>query len=234
MQLVALNANSEDLAQVEVGGFSQLGSEKLSKYFPDAVGFGEFSRTTAFKEYANFVIRPSYNMHRDMGILRSTVTGQQLSEDMPFRNFLSGRLLWDEAMGSKAAEWLKRNPSGQMLALVGSDHVKFGCGAAGRCARALGGSERVMSVLLNPTRADTSAEIVLPGFPLSYLQLRYEARDGDGGPAVAGGATDDVAKAFAMGQVRSASAEGGGVLPLADLLWYTERRSVAELMGTNA
>jgi hypothetical protein len=42
-----------------------------------------------------------------MGILKQTVTGQALTEDMSFRNFLSGRLLWDEAMGSAAARWVR-------------------------------------------------------------------------------------------------------------------------------
>lgn len=53
------------------------------------------------------MIRPSYALHARMGILKQTVTGQTLQEDMPFRNFLSGRLLWDEAMGSAAAEWVR-------------------------------------------------------------------------------------------------------------------------------
>ena len=40
--------------------------------------------------YVAFVIKPSYAMHERMGILKQTITGQQLAEDMSFRNFFSG------------------------------------------------------------------------------------------------------------------------------------------------
>lgn len=45
------------------------------------------------------------------------------------------RLLWDEAMGNGASSWLASHPGGFMVSLLGNDHVKFGCGAAARCAR---------------------------------------------------------------------------------------------------
>tara|TARA_B100000795_G_C22754134_1_gene420723 strand:+ start:1067 stop:1237 length:171 start_codon:yes stop_codon:yes gene_type:complete len=44
------------------------------------------------------------------------------------------RLLWDEAMGNGASSWLASHPGGFMVSLLGNDHVKFGCGAAARCA----------------------------------------------------------------------------------------------------
>jgi hypothetical protein len=108
-----------------------------------------------------------------------------------------------------------QHPSGLLLGIIGSSHVSFGCGAAGRCARVLanadfgvgsptgsGASDRVRSVLLNPTCADTDRSLLRPGFPLTALQLRYAAAAGDGGPAVTGGHTpSDSAEAFAMGQV---------------------------------
>lgn len=114
---------------------------------------------------------------------------------------------------------MRQHPDGLLLGILGSDHVKFGCGAAGRCARVLANADFgagagapptgrraagdcVRSVLLNPTCADTDRALLRPGFPLTTLQLRYAATAGDGGPAVAGGHTpSDIAEAFAMGQV---------------------------------
>ena len=40
-------------------------------------------------------------------------------------------------MGNGASSWLAGNPGGFMVSLLGNDHVKFGCGAAARCARTL-------------------------------------------------------------------------------------------------
>lgn len=230
-RLLALNVDSEDLALVELGGFRGLPPDRLARYIPAPEGFGQYSRTIAFKEYTDYVIRPSYALHARMGILRRTVTGQTLDADMPFRNFLSGRLLWDEAMGSAAANWVRDHPTGLLVGMIGSDHVKFGCGAAGRCARALkqGGLGGVRTVLLNPTCADTDSALLRPGFPLTALQLRYATAVGDGGPSVLGGDTaSDSVEAFAMGQVRSIDET---VLPLADMLWYSGKVTVQTLEG---
>jgi hypothetical protein len=188
--LLALNVDSEDLARVQAGGFPALGPRRMAKYIPEARACADFSTTVAFKEYANHVIRPSYELHRRLGLLPRTggaLRGELLAQEMPFSNFLSSRLLWDEAMGTRTASWLKEpgNQGGLIVSLVGSDHVKFGCGAAARCGRALGGlqvccaehhhvtttrrnphheanhrvsadrPQHVRTVLLNPSSADT-------------------------------------------------------------------------------
>ena len=152
--LIALNVDSEDQSKVEVGGLPALEKQTLRSYLPDSEGFAAFASTTAFKEYVAYIIKPSYAMHQRMGILRNTVSGQTLAEDMSFRNFYSGRILWDEAMASASAEWCVQHPKGLMLGLVGSDHVKFGCGVPARCARQLGGGlTAVRSLMLNPRAA---------------------------------------------------------------------------------
>ena len=55
------------------------------------------------------------------------MSGEKLPEMMPFRNFLSGRLLWDEAMATNAMEWTRKNPGGLIVGLVGADHGEFCC-----------------------------------------------------------------------------------------------------------
>jgi hypothetical protein len=94
--LVALNVDSEDLSLVESGGFPNLPRDRLEKYISDPAGFAQYVRNPYYKTYVDYVISPSYDMHKQMGILRSTITGQQLDEDMPFARFFSGRILWDE------------------------------------------------------------------------------------------------------------------------------------------
>ena len=129
--LVALNVDSEELGLVESGGFPNLPRERLQKYISDPAGFALFASSPYYKTYVDYVISPSYDMHQRMGILRSTITGQQLEEDMPFARFFSGRILWDEGMASNDYKWTKAN-RGLMIGLVGADHVKFNAGIPGR------------------------------------------------------------------------------------------------------
>ena len=126
---LALNADSEDLGVVEMSGLAGLPNATLAKYIPDRQGLRGLLNTTAFGEYIAYVVAPSYRSHKEMGILRQTISGQQLKEDMPFKNFYSGRMLWDNSMANKAAEWTRKNPSGLLVSIVGADHVKFGGGS---------------------------------------------------------------------------------------------------------
>lgn len=67
-----------------------------------------------------------------MGLLQRTISGEVLEQEMPFRNFFSGRILWDESMASMAYGWTASNPGGLLVGLVGADHVKFDKGIPGR------------------------------------------------------------------------------------------------------
>lgn len=239
--LLALNVDSEDLSMVETGGLPALPESTLRRYVPDGLGFSRFASTTAFKEYVAYIVKPSYTMHERMGILRTTITGQQLETPMAFRNFFSGRILWDEAMASASASWCSANPDGLLVGLVGSDHVKFGCGVPARTARMLpGGLSSVASVMLNPTSADTVSDpstgtlsdgTRMPqrernfgrgpdgrvNFGNYVLQLRYAPVAGDNGPPIVGSKPEDVVQAVSMSQAST----GSSVLALADYLVFT-------------
>ena len=123
--LVALNVNSEDLALVERNGLPGLPRERLMSYIGDAAGFGAFARERQFRTYVDYVIAPSYELHRSLGLLKNTMSGEKLEEEMSFRNFLSGRLLWDEAMAQAAHRWTVQHPGGLLVGLVGADHGAF-------------------------------------------------------------------------------------------------------------
>jgi hypothetical protein len=212
--LIVLNVDSEDLGLVEMGGFPNLPREKLQKYISDPTGFASFAANPYYKTYVDYVISPSYDMHQQMGILRSTITGQQLDEDMSFSCFFSGRILWDESMASNAIKWNKANDGGLLVGLVGADHVKFSGGITGRYQRmATDNHLECISVILNPSLIDTrpsgsvgiaanTASAASPsGTDGLTLQLRYLKRGIQAGSP----------------EAREAS-NTGGVLPLADYI----------------
>lgn len=95
VRLLALNVDSEDLAMVEKGGYPGLPMEQLRKYIKDPIGFGSFAKAQKFKTYVDYVIEPSYEIHQRLGLLKYTIAGEKLDEEMPFRNFLSGRFIGD-------------------------------------------------------------------------------------------------------------------------------------------
>ncbi|KAL7470012.1 hypothetical protein ACHAXS_010261 [Conticribra weissflogii] len=211
--MIALNVDSEDLGLVEVGGFPALPREQIQKYIIDPNGFAEFAKSRYYKTYVDYVISPSYDLHKKLGILRTTITGQQLEEDMPFTRFFSGRILWDEGMASNAYKWSKSNPGGLIIGLVGADHVKFEGGITGRYKRLANGNYDSISVILNPTLIDTrpsgsvsmatnsAASAVGDGASQISLQLRY------------------LKEGVNMGSPESRKPENtGGVLPLADYI----------------
>ena len=154
--LIALNVDSEDLGLVEANGLPGLSKDKLQKYVPDPNGFAQFAQNRYYKTYVDYVISPSYDLHKEMGILRTTITGQQLDEDMSFARFFSGRILWDESMASNAYKWVVNNPGGLICCLVGADHVKFTGGITGRFQRMAKEQQLdCTSLILNPTLIDT-------------------------------------------------------------------------------
>lgn len=154
--LIALNVDSEDLGLVEANGLPGLSRDKLQKYVPDPNGFAQFARNRYYKTYVDYVISPSFDLHKKMGILRTTITGQVLEEDMSFARFFSGRILWDESMASNAYKWVVNNPGGLICCLVGADHVKFTGGITGRFERMAKEQQLdCTSVILNPTLIDT-------------------------------------------------------------------------------
>lgn len=128
--LLALNVNREDLLLVQRNGLPGLPRDRLLTYIPDAPGFATFCQQESFKHYVNYVIQPSYVMHRDLGLLKVQQQKQDhdqesLNRTMSFRSFLSGRLLWDEAMASAAFKWTRQHKNSLIIGLVGLDHGLF-------------------------------------------------------------------------------------------------------------
>lgn len=228
--LLALSIDSESLERCEMGGLQALSPEEQKQYIPDGKGFNGFTSTTAFREYIAYEIKTSYELHDDMGILGTTVTGKPLDKPMSFSNFYASRILRDEAMATAAARWMRKNPEGRLVGLVGSDHVKFSCGVPARAARLLHQPpEAAQAIMLNPTAIDTArdaSDVVLDDASQITLQIRFAAIAGrPDDPAVlrsvtGGDAKEDVQQAIAMKQVKKGNM---GVLPVADFFWYSPR-----------
>jgi len=224
--LIALNVNSEDLAKVEVKGFAGLDKETIRKYIKGSPrGFGDFARPLSYRMYSAYVIEPSYDLHKSMGLLKTTMSGLELEETMSFRNFWLGRVLWDEAMAGNAYQWTKDHQDGMMIGLIGADHVKFEKGVVGRYRRLVqddaednngngNGNASAnavnVSVLLNPTLIDSrpsgSVGSYMNAASSAYpnqltLQLRY-LKEGIHPSSEDGGLPSST----------------GGVLPLADYI----------------
>ncbi len=155
--MVALDVDSEDKATVELGGLAALDPDRLRRYVPDPAGFERFGRTAAFDAYVAYTLRPPYTLMQRVGAKMTAST--DAARTMSFANFVDRQSLRDEAMASASCDWLRRNPRGMLVALVGTNHVKFARGVPARAARMLpGGPDAVASVMLNPTPANTFAD----------------------------------------------------------------------------
>lgn len=170
LRVLALNTDSEALAKVERSGLEGLSSEDRKRLIPDSRGFGNMGKDEGFKNYLGKIVVPSYLMHEQMGILKMTVTGQTLAENMPMTHFIGGRILWDETMATNAVRYLasEEGRGGLVCVLAGADHAKYQYGVKARMER-LGSSEfgnragrgsglKVASVILNPSINDVVLE----------------------------------------------------------------------------
>ena len=213
-----------------------------------------FARTVAFKSYVGYTIRPSYAAHVALGILPATDPAACVGNDgactTTFKNFLARRILWDEALSKACADWCRDHENGLCVAIVGADHVKYGCGAPARLARSLpNGLGDLATVLLNERPADTKGDAVggvergaapfafdsfaadrsvprgadgLVGFRNYVLQLRFAPN-----PEVDDWVGNERDRGRGPELVAEASAArqtvaGSAVLPLADFLLFSE------------
>lgn len=182
-------------------------------YLPTRPAFASFARGLQYSTYVDYVIRPSFELHQSMGLLKYTMSGEKRDQEMSFRNFFSGRILWDQSMASRAYMWTRANEGGLLVGLVGADHVKFQNGIPARYAQLAGPEQSTVSVLLNPTLIDTrpSGSVSMePGADSTdqpdrlTLQLRY--------------LKDNVDWTAAPAEQLQSEESTGGVLPLADYL----------------
>jgi len=183
--IVALNTNNETLGKVERGGLEELAEQEWQQYIPDRQGFAEMGKTAEFKTYLQNVVLPSYGLHKRLGILQRTVTGQVLDSPMTLKHFVGGRILWDETMAGAAVRAMdaRNGQRGQVCVLIGGDHVKYRYGVCARIDRLARLSNAdaaspptIASVMLNPTPADTLAPADQDGLALQMAVVSGQPR----------------------------------------------------------
>lgn len=167
IRLVALNIDSDLTVKVSREGLEGLTDAEWARWVPDRKGFAVMAKDPAFKTYLRRVVVPSYYLHKRLGILDVTLTGEKLDVPIPLNSFVSNRLLWDETMATATTEYLasKDGRNGQMCVLVGGDHVKFQYGLRARIERLSTRKEygltrglQVASIMINPKPSDALAK----------------------------------------------------------------------------
>jgi len=192
--LVALGTSSDDLRVVEREGLAALDENAWRRLsLPEgATTFASFSATRAFQSYSTQVLAPS--------------VAAPASSAETFANHFCSRILWDESMAARAAQWVdeRRDLDPTLVVLAGAEHVTFGCGAPARCARRLDKTSNdrfaARSVLLNPSPDD----FVLNHRLTLGLQFANDEQDDDA--------------PYKMAQVDSRDSTN---LPLSDLVWFS-------------
>jgi len=182
--LVALNVASETSTRVLADGLDGLTEADRDTYVPDPLGFVGSVKGDGFQRYTERVILPTYD----------PTLGKNLSPE----KFFAARIFTDEAVAAAAAAYVAGNPKTCLVVLAGEDRVKFGYGIRERTVRELrrlrGGPSpspavaaaaaaaegaapaasaapppaTVLSVLLNPTAADSLSPTVQLQLVLAY------------------------------------------------------------------
>lgn len=80
------------------------------------------------------------------------------SASFSFQNFFLSQVLWDETMAETVANFLKTNPTNQVVVLAGQGHIAYGDGIPDRVARRMRTMPNFQqrSVLLNPDPVELS------------------------------------------------------------------------------
>jgi len=152
--LVALNVPPDAQRRVLGGGLGALTAEEREQYSPNVEGIWSVAQEPTFQAYADLTVLNEYEDALAAGVLGSRDPARATRE-----NFLSVRMVRDEAMSVAACRYLKALPGNAgMLFLVGYKHVRFEYGVVHRLRRLCRGSKIVRSLLLNPSPEDTMAD----------------------------------------------------------------------------
>lgn len=120
--VVALNISSEIHSKVFDGGMNSLSPEERAQIPYDLQPAGEDYR------------------QRLKAIFDSHPQGDN------FDNFVTGQLLWDEAMAETATRYLQDHPQSRMVILAGLGHMMYGDGIPRQVNRHLGGNQSAVVI----------------------------------------------------------------------------------------
>lgn len=142
IRMVALNVNRELVRAVGAGGLAAVPAQKRENVSDPAPA------TPAYIDW----LHPIYTAHDGKG-------GKASRDDVEFRRFVEGQLVWDRALAQALAEAVRRDPEVLAIGIMGKGHIVNGHGVP-RQLRDLG-IARVDSLL--PWDADADCKSFAAG-----------------------------------------------------------------------
>ena len=88
----------------------------MGKYITDPEGFGQFASTTAFKQYVDYVIRPSYELHGQLGLLRRERPAELATDTKPARAAYAFNVTFSNFLSARCASHLRTPSPPRLLA----------------------------------------------------------------------------------------------------------------------
>ena len=82
----------------------------MGKYITDPEGFGQFASTAAFKQYVDYVIRPSYVLHAQLGLLRRERPAELATATRPARDAYAFNVTFSNFLSARCAPHPTPNP----------------------------------------------------------------------------------------------------------------------------
>lgn len=194
IELVPLDIELDVLNTVFGAGLAALSDEARLALVPDLDGFVQSVAGDGFKRYTDNVLADGFDkfvaMQNDTSTSTTRIIGSKKSP-VTVENYISGRILRDEVMAVQAAKWIaEQDKPSVLVTLLDEAQTKFGFGVQERVARNLARvrqstngvelseatkkdkvSGEILSVLLNPTAADTLSMTAQMRLCLAYGQF---------------------------------------------------------------
>lgn len=185
IELVPLDIEPGSLNTVFGSGLAGLPDETRLSLVPDLEGFVQSVAGDGFKRYTDNVLANGYEK------TQAVQATSKASPTLSVENYISGRILRDEVMAVQAAKWISEQSRPSVLvALLDEGQTKFGFGVQERLTRNLArlratattsetssskstssDTGEILSVLLNPTAADTLSMTTQLRLCLAYGQF---------------------------------------------------------------
>lgn len=171
VKLLESGVDSATVSRVAVRGFEGLTDEDRSLYVPDPQDFVASVTSKGFKRYADNVIVDNYKRAG-----QRLVKEEKSDKDMPSsEKFFASQILENEGTAATLAKSAAGSRDRIVVLVADSTRVKFGYGVKERSQKLLrvvsgedGGTDDVMSVLIDPTPEDTLSETAQLRLTLAY------------------------------------------------------------------
>lgn len=227
---------------VDLGAIPPADRERLVSALGGEAAFPLEPPLPGWPSYVDATIRRSFAVHRRLGHLRTATDADA------YERFYTGRLVQDAGIAAAAAAWAAAHPGGQLVAVMGGEHLHFGYGtpwrtqqlvsaqlqraaAAAAAAASSTAAETAVAAVPpagGPTAVAAAAAAVAPPPPLASPRQAVAA-------AAAAAAASFPVRTVLVNPAPGDANDGGGALrlalapppggappqPIADMLWFS-------------